>query len=190
MLEYFLKIHLHSRKFGANGCMNSPTHVKEIASEQNQIEIVFERIALSDDQLAFAQFFRLLYKPLMAACLPLIGSVELAEEIVSDVFCTIWKNRKSIQVHTSIKAYLFTSIRNRAFDYLRKLKREKTTDLEHAHAIPCPDESQEDLMETQVLTEKVESAIKSLPPQCRTIFLLNREKGLKYREIAGHLNIS
>ncbi|MBX2946716.1 MAG: RNA polymerase sigma-70 factor [Cyclobacteriaceae bacterium] len=170
--------------------MNSLKQVKTLAPETNQIELLFERIALSDDQLAFAQFFRLLYKPLMAACLPLIGSVELAEEIVSDVFCAIWKNRKTIQVHTSIKAYLFTSIRNRAFDYLRKLKREKSTDLEHAHGIASPEESQEDLMETRVLTERVESAINSLPPQCRTIFLLNREKGLKYREIAEQLSIS
>lgn len=165
-------------------------HTQMLTTRPDQLQGLFGRITRMDDQLAFSEFFKLLYKPMLAACLQVIGSVELAEEIVGDVFCSIWKNRKSIQVHTSIQAYMYTSARNRSLDYLRKLKRTKTTDLEHAHAIPSTDEPQDERMENQALAKRVEQAVHALPPQCRTIFLLNREKGLKYREIADHLNIS
>lgn len=153
-------------------------------------DILFHRVAQYDDQSAFEKLFRLLYKSLLATALPIIGSQQLAEEIVSDVFCSLWKNRKVIQVHSSFKAYVFTSIRNKSLDYLRKVNREKTIDLANATHIPYPEDTIEQRLDQEKLALRVERAIHSLPPQCRAIFLLNREGGLKYKEIAEQLNIS
>lgn len=159
-------------------------------SYTSDAEILFHRVAQYDDQSAFEKLFRLLYKSLLATALPIIGSQQLAEEIVSDVFCSLWKNRKIIQVHSSFKAYVFTSIRNKSLDYLRKVNREKTIDLANATHIPYPEDTIEQRLDQEKLALRVERAIHSLPPQCRVIFLLNREGGLKYKEIAEQLNIS
>ena len=47
-----------------------------------------------------------------------------------------------------------------------------------------------DPMEIKELEQKIEEAIDELPKACRTIFLLNRKQGLKYKEIADKLNLS
>lgn len=153
-------------------------------------EFLYQQVVLNDDQAAFEKLFYQLNRQLMAIALPIIGSQQLAEEIVSDVFCALWKNRKVIQVHSSFKAYIFTSIRNKALDYLRKLKREKTIDLSYAVHVTYQDDTPEQKLDYEQMLVRVEQAIQALPQQCRSIFLLNREKGMKYKEIASQLNIS
>ncbi len=158
--------------------------------KSNHLEILFERIVNEDDQQAFGTLFNLMNRPLFALCIPIVHSRELAEEIICDVFCSLWRNRKHIHVESSLKAYIFTSVRNKALDYLRKLKREKNIDLSHASNVAYEEENAEEKIENEQLASSIQIAIHDLPPQCRQVFLLNREHGLKYREIAEKLNIS
>ncbi len=48
-----------------------------------------------------------------------VYSREVAEDIVSDVFCKFWKNASFESVNTSYRLYLFRSVRNEAYTYLR-----------------------------------------------------------------------
>lgn len=154
-----------------------------------EVDSLLNRVIEENDYEAFKVLFRKMYAPLCGFCIRFVHVREVAEELVSDVFYTIWKNRERINM-TSPKAYLFTSVRNRGFDYLRKAKRSVLCNLEQATHIQADLPDSEAMLEHQELSCMLQQSIAKLPKQCRLIFEMSREQGLKYREIATHLNIS
>jgi RNA polymerase sigma-70 factor (family 1) len=160
-----------------------------ISLDSRRVEDLMERIIKGNDYPAFESLFKNMYAPLCRFCLKYVHSAQIAEELVSDVFFTIWKNRARIEV-TSHRSYLFTSVRNRGLDHLRKMKRATLCNLEEASHIPAnlPD-SQEMMVETE-FSHSIQKCVAALPKQCRLIFEMSREQGLKYKEIASTLNIS
>ena len=113
-----------------------------------------------------------------------------AEEIVSDVFVKLWNNRQSNCLPLNCRSYLFTAVRNQSIDYLRKVSRLRQRaavlegDFDSGYASPL-----EDVIGGEV-QQAITAAIAALPPKGRHIFLLNREAGLTYNEIAIQLNLS
>lgn len=163
--------------------------VPGIISPGTEIDLLILRVLNHDDYDAFHQLFAKMYNPLCQFCVKFVHAREVAEELVSDVFYTIWKNRSRIEV-TSPRSYLFTAVRNRGFDHLRKAKKVTLCNLDEAtHVAAQCSNSQEAMMETE-LSKTIEHSISRLPKQCRLIFELSREHGLKYREIASQLKIS
>jgi RNA polymerase sigma-70 factor (ECF subfamily) len=95
--------------------------------------------------------------------------------------------REKTDVTSSVKSYLYQSVKNRCIDYLRK---EKSTSeiseiVENINQTPF-----RDLVEEAELNDRINASINQLPEKCREIFLLCRFEGLKYAEIAKKLNIS
>lgn len=110
-----------------------------------------------------------------------------AENAVSEVFYKIWKNRATLQVHRSVKSYLYRAVRNQVLDTIRQ---RKPVDVLTAGIPVASMRSPEEEMIGKELVAQVWEAVACLPAQRREIFLLSREEGLKYREIAQRLNIS
>ena len=120
-----------------------------------------------------------------------VNEKELAEEVVSEVFFKLWKNKKKLNVKTSFRSYLFIAVRNQAFDYLRKVRRVNYID--DTEAIKSKIADRHSPLEEAIFNEiyfNLEKAIENLPQQCRMIFRMSRDEGLRYREIANQLNIS
>lgn len=153
------------------------------------LDELFKRV-IEDDYNAFEQIFKSTYKSLCAYANRVVKSHELAEEVVDDVFCNLWRNRKKILITTSFKSYLLASVRNKSLDCLRKLKHEKNTMLESAATVPCKQSIAYETMFFEELHARINDAIQGLPKQCRTIFLMSRDQDLKYKEIAELLHIS
>lgn len=154
-----------------------------------EIEQLMDRVLSEDDYMAFQLLFKRMYSPLCQFCIKFVQAREIAEELVSDVFYNVWKNRKRIIV-TSPKAYLFTSVRNKAYDHLRKIKKSIWVDLNEANHLASENTDSQDIMIQHELSQKIERSIAGLPKQCRLIFELSRDHGMKYKEIATMLNIS
>lgn len=159
-------------------------------SVDESLDDLFQCVVHQDDYHAFELIFNRTYKGLCTLSARMVKSRELAEEIVDDVFCGFWTNRKKILISSSFNAYLTTSVRNRSLDCLRKRKADKNMALESAIDIPCKQDLALENMCFEELNTSVESAIASLPRQCRTIFLMSRDQGLMYKEIAELLQIS
>ncbi len=147
------------------------------------------KVQLGEDETAFRELFRRLYRPLCSFCERIVFAREVAEEIVSDVFCTIWKNRYRLSV-SSTKSYLYAAVRNRAFDYLRSADRRSWCELELAEHLPAENHTLHDAVEHAELELHFDQCVRTLPRQCRLIFELSRAEGKKYREIADELKIS
>ena len=66
------------------------------------------------DIKAFESIFRLYYTPLCLYATSITGELEVAEEIVQDLFYVFWKERESLPILRSIKNYLYGATRNRS----------------------------------------------------------------------------
>lgn len=157
---------------------------------ENQLEDQFRRLLREEDYQAFEIIFKHYYAYLCNFALRFTVNREDAENIVSEVFYKIWKNRKKIKIATSLNAYLFTSVRNQALDHLRKVTVVEEPVHELNFELNAKASNPEQVAMFHELESRIEHAIEQLPEQRRLIFKLNREEGLKYREIAARLKIS
>jgi len=142
------------------------------------------------DKVAFEKVFRLYYQPLCNYAGPLLKDFDEAEEVVQNVFYTIWNKRETMEVHTSVKAYLYRAVHN---DCLNKLKHRKVKQ-HYAEAYQYSASVAEghgaNSLLTKELGQKIEQAIESLPEQCGQVFKLSRFEQLKYSEIAEQMGLS
>ncbi len=136
----------------------------------------------------FESLFRLHHKALHDLSFNLVRDRDAAKDIVQEVFVKLWQNRDRLEFGSQIGHYLFKATSHTALNYLRsarKLVSAQGEHLLHLHASPGTDDLQFKEMEL-----RVRDAIDRLPPKCRTIYLLSRQEGLKYKEIADALEIS
>lgn len=116
------------------------------------------------------------------------------EDIAQELFTEIWMKKDSLQIHTSVHAYLRKMAISRSLNYLRDTRKYQWDDLETV-SDPKSDSAQRDPavileMERADLQKLIETAIRKLPEKCRIVFLLSREEELTYAEISRQLNIS
>ena len=128
--------------------------------------------------------FRNYYRPLCIYALHYLRNVEQAEDAVQDCFVRLLETDEEPQ---NARAWLYTSVRNRCIDQLRR-RHPLLTDVhpEDMDGIISDEEAQERSFREARLWE----AIDELPSRCREIFLLAKRDGLTYREIAQRLNLS
>jgi RNA polymerase sigma-70 factor (ECF subfamily) len=117
-----------------------------------------------------------------------------AEEIVSDVFVKLWNIRDQIDITTSIKWYLVKAVRNTSINYLDKNKTSNNLTISLSasdYEILAWDSDYPlgQLYQIEILTI-LDNSINELPDSCKEIFLLSRDKDMKYVQIAGKLGIS
>lgn len=151
-------------------------------------KILFEAIR-NNDEKAFEKLFHQYYSHLCVFASRILQDDISAEETVQDFFVKLWEKRQQLSIETSLKNYLFRSIKNLCLNLIKHNK----TRLHHAQTILSDaknNQTEEDNFFEIGLAEKIEESIQSLPDKRREIFLLSRKEGLKYREIAERLNIS
>jgi RNA polymerase sigma-70 factor (ECF subfamily) len=140
---------------------------------------------------AFEKVFTDWFGHLYAYAMSVVKDEETAEEVVQKVFCRIWEKRERLEVHTSLKAYLYGSVYHECMDWLRHRKRVEAHRRQiMRHDSQASRESAADKVELRELEKKLQQAINELPDQCRAIFCLSRYGELGYKEIAGQLGIS
>jgi RNA polymerase sigma-70 factor (family 1) len=132
--------------------------------------------------------FRRYYVNLCSHAVRFVHSKEVAEDIVSEIFTVFWQNQTYLHVTTSYRAYLYKSVRTRAYNYLKfQLKfTYSPDDTTQSSDSLNPDE----VLQFTELHQKIDNIIRDLPPQCRRAYILKRIEGKKYHEIAEELKIS
>lgn len=158
---------------------------------EHDIRYLQTQIARNDDQLAYKSLFKNLQPWLYQFAYSFIKSHELAEEIVSDVFIRIWEKRKQLEQIENLKLYLYVSTKNFSLNYLQKLLKNKTFELDQLSVeLKSLYADPEQVLITREMANRVRLAVNQLPPRCKMIFKLVKEDGLKYKEVAELLDIS
>lgn len=142
------------------------------------------------DSAVFETVFKNYYKPLCAYALTMLKDKDYSEEVVQQMFVKIWERRSSLNITTSVKAYLYQIVRN---DCLNVLKHEKVKEQYRRFKVVNM-QQQYDSASTRLtsheLEEQIQNAMNALPEQCGIIFRMSRFEELKYKDIAEQLNIS
>jgi RNA polymerase sigma-70 factor, ECF subfamily len=145
---------------------------------------------VADEKVVFNYVVETHYISLSRYALKFVRNEELAEEIVQDVFVSVWLKRHSLAIASSLQAYLHAAVKYQSLNTLRKKFVKPGAHMEiiddvHPHA-GGPDEE----LHAHELQAIITRGISQLPEKCRIIFDLSRNAGLTYKEIATQLNIS
>jgi RNA polymerase sigma-70 factor (ECF subfamily) len=150
---------------------------------------LLERIA-NADEAAFREIFDLYRERFYAAALKLTRSPDTSEEIVQEIFVTLWLRRSALLKVRDPRAYLFAVAYHHISGHFRKLAREKRMIQALSFRYNGSECSTEDRLidkENQLLLQHL---IHQLPPQQQLIYQLSRKEGLSRDEIAHRLDIS
>lgn len=152
--------------------------------------VYWEKVVQWDDAAAFEQLFRLHHTDVRTFALALTRSRTMADDITQEVFIRLWERRKRLQVQ-HFTYYLLTVTRNQSLNHLRRHRYRNEIDLDSVNmdwlALQATPES---LFISSEMFHRMNAAINDLPPRCKLIFFLIKEKGLTYRETASLLNVS
>lgn len=125
-------------------------------------------------------------------------SEEEAENIAQDVFLEFYQKRDSLDFHINIIAYLFTSVKNKCIDYLRRklleqeaaAKMQEEFDLSFRMKFDSLEAFNLEGLSEDNIKNMIEKALESLPERCREIFVMSKIEGKKQKEIAEDLGVS
>lgn len=144
---------------------------------------------MQGDEAAFSMLFHSYHNKLGAYILKLTESFPLTEEIVQDVFLAIWQNRAGLDGINRFESYLFVIARNRAFNCLKQIAREKMRKQEWASN--RRDESGEEAPHVAYGYDGlIEKAVDKLPPQQKKVYLLHNQQGMEFAAIAIQMGLS
>ena len=149
----------------------------------------FARVACGDEA-AFAQIFYHYTARIHPFIRKMVRSEEVAEEIVQDVFVSLWNRREKLVEIDHYAAYIFTIATNKTFNYLKSKAREEKHLKELAAIKKDITNNTLETIDLHESNQLINKLVNQLTPQRKLIYKLTREEGLSHDEIAQRLNIS
>lgn len=160
---------------------------KKNKSERGRIE----KIRAGNKEVFEDLFFEYFYD-LSSFALQITKSRDRAKDIVQEVFYRLWKRRKDWTIHSSLKAYLFQSVRNEALNQIDRQQNRKNINEQftlYSTKGSAGQTSGNEQVDQQLL-DRIWNVVSKLPDRRRSVFVLHRKHGLSYKEIAQVLDIS
>lgn len=144
----------------------------------------------NDDRHAFDSLYGMYARRLMSVCLQYIKIMEDAEEIVQDIFISLWQNRQKIQNTDSLWPFLFGALHNKILYYFRKklnspIYEEFINVKEESHSHTVGNE-----MEYEDFRKIIFAEINALPKAQRDSIIMSKFRGMSNKEISEELNLS
>lgn len=141
------------------------------------------------------QAYKLLYDQyrnrIYSLAFQLIKSKPVAEDVLQEVFVSIWLNRQRLPELENFHAWLRTITRNNLYNRLRKLATEEAFIRSVINEKnPEGEEHTMDTVAGNELKKILNQAIAQLTPQQRKVYVLGKEEGLRYDQIATELKLS
>lgn len=153
---------------------------KPISAQQVDIERNFETL------------FKGNYQKLSWFANRYVNDIDVAQEIVAEVFTKLWEKRATLVVSVSLQNYLYRMVQNSCLNYLKhkKIENEYVNYLERADLLS--EHMQDHLQQIHVkeLKKQLHIAIDQLSPRCKEIFEMSRLQFLSNKQISQVLNIS
>ena len=143
------------------------------------------------DGKAFTRIYNKYLQQLHLYAVKIVEDMETTEDIVHDLFTKLWENRGKIDITTSLKAYLYSSIRNNCLKHLEHINLRRN--YHDSYLNENSEASESDNPETLLIAKEKESAkeraLYALPEKYSKIAVLALIEELSYQEIAEKLNM-
>lgn len=142
------------------------------------------------DETMFTDLYNQYWEKVFSICYAHLEDVDVAKEIVQDIFKSVWERRDTLTFTHSVERYLLRSAKLKVFEYIRN-KQIRTTHLKRlADEAGRETNVTEDLVMHRCLSETLVSLVNALPYNYQRVFRMSRERGLSTKEIAEELLIS
>ena len=154
------------------------------------------RLIKNDDISSFEDLFRFYYPRMRKYAFHFLQNEEEANDLIQDVFMQLWSKREELNEEKNIIAFLFTLLKNKCLNALKKrmiedkfLLHQSAFETERLYDLSLTQNTDFKSMESQLHIE-IESLIAALPEKCGMVFRLKWFEGKKIKEIAQIMNIS
>lgn len=154
---------------------------------ENEEQITIKRLQHGDNDV-YEQLYYRYHKRLYGFAFKYLKSHELAEDAVHDTFIRLWEKRGTI--HSNIKGFLFTSVRNHVMNMIRNNQRKILKHIQIEHQRKKSSNKTEDVIIYSEYQQILARGLEELPEGKREIFKLKTVQGLSNRTIAKQLGIT
>ena len=141
-----------------------------------------------NDRKAYSILFDKYFERLFTFAVRVVFREDVANDIVQEIFISLYEKSEILNYDLSLKSYLFNSVRNRCFNYLRDRKVEDRRMNLYAEA--CLWSDNVDWIEEEEVLRKIQEVMLELPEKCREVCRRRFFEGKKFEEIAEELDIS
>ena len=142
------------------------------------------------NELVFEKVFKQYFKTLQNYAYTILNDLDVAEEMVQNVFLKIWEKREKLPQDANIGSYLYKSVYHESLNWLRHEKVKLSHQQHTFYSMKDETDNAADRIKMKQLEEHLQKALNDLPQQCRTIFQMSRFDEMRYREIDNELGIS
>lgn len=150
---------------------------------------IIDMLAVNDPKamtLLYNTYYRMVYSRVKTY----LGDDQDADDIVQELFSSIWEKRSLLKLIAPLKAYLLVAAFNRTINFLKSRSR-KDADLVRLSQKHIERASTyHDIIDRQQLRIMIKSSAQKLPEKTKVVFLLSKFFGLTNAEIAQFLNVS
>jgi len=142
------------------------------------------------DEKGFTEIFNRYWKVILAVAANKTGDLDEAEEIVQDIFVSLWNRREQLQLTSSLKNYLTVSVKYQVIKALAKKNNYQKFADHSSLANDLLDNSTQEWLEFEELRHRLSELVAELPEKCRLVYQLSRDAGYSQKQIAKELGIS
>lgn len=139
---------------------------------------------------AFEQIYRKYWEKVLAICYAQVQDREIAQELVQEIFKSIWERRDELEIMQHIEHYLIKSAKMKVLDYFRQRARQEQLFRNAVAGLPREERTTDLQVHYNELNRQLIRTVNALPEHCRIVYQYKREKGLSNKEIACALDIS
>jgi RNA polymerase sigma-70 factor (family 1) len=144
----------------------------------------------SGDERAYVEIYERYWGKLYTLARNRIGDSCEAEEIVQDIFYSLWRSRKSFELLKGFQNYFSVAVKFGVINKLAKKAKRAAFEKEIAHTSTEADESTLQYINGRDLKHRIQTSIDNLPEKCALVFNLKYAHDYSQRHIAEELAIS
>ncbi|MCF0072930.1 RNA polymerase sigma-70 factor [Dyadobacter sp. CY261] len=144
----------------------------------------------SGHESGFTELYNRYWKTLLVIATNKTGDLDEAEEIVQDIFVSLWRRKEELKLTSSLKNYLAVSVKYRVIKSLAKQNLKSRFGDDRSFQYDLIDDSTQQWLEFEELQRRLSDLVAELPEKCRLVYKMSRESGYSQRQIAEELGIS
>jgi RNA polymerase sigma-70 factor (ECF subfamily) len=155
---------------------------------ENELDMTLLSSIREGDTHAFELLFVKYYAPLCLFAAKYTLDIDVARDVVQNLFVYLWENRLALRIENSVKSYLISAVRRNSIRLVQQRRLLQSIDILSEDSQIA--EELYDSLELEELNRQLNDAIEQLPSQCKKIFKMSRFDEMKYAEIARELHLS
>lgn len=145
---------------------------------------------LIQTEKAFEELYRLHWERVLAVCYQGTRDIVQAEDLMHEIFQSVWERRGELRVHGPVAHYLVRAAKLKLLAFHRDSANRQIIFSQVTDPKAGSEETTQHLVDYQLLSERVNELVADLPHPCQEVFVMSRQAGMSNKAIAASLVLS